>query len=87
MNSYFGKYLSGQACLPHYPHCLSLFIQLKNSTCLYIARHDLQVSEAIKVGRKIVWGRENMKIVIGHTIQVKVLSYVKSVMVFVSYAV
>lgn len=66
MNSYFGKYLSGQACLPHYPHCLSLFIQLKSSTCLYIARHDLQVPEPIKVGRKIVWGRENIKIFIGH---------------------
>lgn len=86
MNSYFGKYLSGQACLPHYPHCLSLFTQLKSSTCLYIARHYLQVWEAIKVVRKIVWGRENMKIVFGQTVQVKVLSYVKSVMIFVNYA-
>lgn len=34
MNSYFGKYLSGQTHLPHYPHCLSLFVQLKSSTCL-----------------------------------------------------
>lgn len=34
MNSYFGKYLSGQICLPHCPHCLSLFIQLKSCACL-----------------------------------------------------
>lgn len=65
MNSYFGKYLSGQTHLPHYPHCLSLFIQLKSKYLpLTQPVMNLRVSEAVKTCRKIVMGRERMKIVI-----------------------
>lgn len=58
MNSSFGKYLSGQTCLPHCSHCLSLFIQLKSCTCLLST--NPKVSEAVKMGRKIVLGRERV---------------------------
>lgn len=65
MNSYSGKYLSGQTRLPHCPHCLPLFIQLeKLHLCLTQPGMNLKNPEAVKMDRKIVLGSERMKIVL-----------------------
>lgn len=39
----------GRLILLHYPHCLSLFFQLKSCTCLLPI--DLKVSEPVKMGK------------------------------------
>lgn len=59
LDSYFGKYLSGQprATLP------SLSVCVYSAEKLFLPM-SLKVSEAVKMGRNIVLGRERMKIVV-----------------------
>lgn len=78
MNSYSGQYLSGQTRLPHYPHCLSLFTQLKSSTCLLTQLGmNLKVLETAKMGRKIILEREKMKIVIRYSHNARKVAFLR----------
>lgn len=65
MNSYFGKYLSGQTRLPHCPHCLSLFIQLKSCTCLLYSQAWISRSQMmLKWVEKLFGGGKEWKLLL-----------------------